>query len=173
MTSPSPASAEPITIADLSIRCTGCGSAWTDADLAAAKLRDPRILSCCPERKPLTIDGLAARVVELEAALKEAVTLEELQEELDLGVSLAQRLGKACTDLEASEARATAAESLCNSYRGIAEQQSDLLGQERVRATALLEALRECRSGWPDVGDPSHLGLLRRLDALLRTGASK
>lgn len=33
------------------LTCTGCGSTWTSADLAAAKARDPRILSCCPESR--------------------------------------------------------------------------------------------------------------------------
>lgn len=31
--------------------CAGCGSDWTDERLADEKMRDPRILSCCPERK--------------------------------------------------------------------------------------------------------------------------
>lgn len=32
------------------LRCTGCGTAMTDTDLKAVKARNPRILSCCPER---------------------------------------------------------------------------------------------------------------------------
>lgn len=31
--------------------CLGCGSNWTDDDLAEAKRRDPSLLSCCPERR--------------------------------------------------------------------------------------------------------------------------
>lgn len=30
--------------------CTGCGNAWTDEELREMKKRDPRIISCCPER---------------------------------------------------------------------------------------------------------------------------
>jgi hypothetical protein len=38
------------------VRCTGCGSAWTDEELRRQRAMDPRLLSCCPERKPLNID---------------------------------------------------------------------------------------------------------------------
>lgn len=51
------------------VRCGGCGSAWTDADLARERVANPRLLSCCPERKPLTIDQWKDRAERAEAAL--------------------------------------------------------------------------------------------------------
>lgn len=47
--------------------CEGCGSYWTGDDLRAAKSRDPKLLSCCPERKPLTIDQWQAKAEALNA----------------------------------------------------------------------------------------------------------
>jgi hypothetical protein len=32
------------------LACTGCGSAWTDAELAEHRAAEPLIRSCCPER---------------------------------------------------------------------------------------------------------------------------
>jgi hypothetical protein len=37
------------------MECTGCGSKWTDAELAEAKAKDPRLISCCPERKMVEV----------------------------------------------------------------------------------------------------------------------
>lgn len=37
------------------VRCTGCGSPWTDEDLAYQKSRRPELLSCCPERKMIPV----------------------------------------------------------------------------------------------------------------------
>lgn len=31
--------------------CTGCGTDMTDAELVDLRKRDPRVVSCCPERK--------------------------------------------------------------------------------------------------------------------------
>lgn len=31
--------------------CSGCGSTWSDEDLARERKANPRLLSCCPERK--------------------------------------------------------------------------------------------------------------------------
>ncbi len=47
--------------------CSGCGSTWTDADLADAKRRDPQILSCCPERNMLAASPASGVTEEAEA----------------------------------------------------------------------------------------------------------
>lgn len=47
-------------LAPPAVLCAGCGSRWTDADLARAQAADPKIQSCCPERLPLTIEQWAA-----------------------------------------------------------------------------------------------------------------
>lgn len=31
--------------------CQGCGSMWDDAELARQRAANPRMVSCCPERK--------------------------------------------------------------------------------------------------------------------------
>lgn len=31
--------------------CEGCGTAWTDGELAIMRHNDPKVLSCCPERR--------------------------------------------------------------------------------------------------------------------------
>lgn len=56
----------------ITVRCEGCGSAWTDADLARERAASPRLLSCCPERKPLTIDQWRARAEAQSLSLSEA-----------------------------------------------------------------------------------------------------
>ena len=56
----------------IAVRCEGCGSAWTDADLARERSANPRLLSCCPERKPLTIDQWRARAEAQSLSLSEA-----------------------------------------------------------------------------------------------------
>lgn len=38
---------------NLGVRCTGCGSSWTDEQLAEERQKNPNLLSCCPERKML------------------------------------------------------------------------------------------------------------------------
>jgi hypothetical protein len=43
------------------VRCTGCGSCWSDKKLAEEKKKNPKLLSCCPERNPLDIDGWMKR----------------------------------------------------------------------------------------------------------------
>lgn len=43
-----PAEGEPVI-------CSGCGSTWTDEQLRAEKAKNPKLRSCCPERKPLNI----------------------------------------------------------------------------------------------------------------------
>ncbi|WP_089177299.1 hypothetical protein [Bosea sp. AS-1] len=53
------------------VRCDGCGSSWTEADLARERAANPNLLSCCPERKPLTIDQWKARADEALSALRE------------------------------------------------------------------------------------------------------
>lgn len=52
------------------VRCYGCGSAWNNLDLAVAKRNDPKIISCCPERKPLDIDAWMERAVAAEQKLR-------------------------------------------------------------------------------------------------------
>lgn len=32
------------------LQCTGCGSLMSDEELAAAKVQDPKIRACCPDR---------------------------------------------------------------------------------------------------------------------------
>jgi hypothetical protein len=58
------------------VRCYGCGSPWNNLDLAVAKRNDPKIISCCPERKPLDIDAWMERAVAAEQKLR---TLNEPQ----------------------------------------------------------------------------------------------
>lgn len=55
------------------VRCEGCGSSWTDEDLARERTANPTLLSCCPERKPLTIDRWRERVAAEREACAEAV----------------------------------------------------------------------------------------------------
>ena len=43
------------------VRCTGCGSSRSDKNLAEERKRNPKLLSCCPERNPLDIDGWMKR----------------------------------------------------------------------------------------------------------------
>jgi hypothetical protein len=43
------------------VRCTGCGSSLSDKKLAEKKRKNPKLLSCCPERNPLDIDGWRKR----------------------------------------------------------------------------------------------------------------
>lgn len=50
-------------LAPKEVRCAGCGSPWTSEDLAAARKADPKIISCCPEREPIDIDGWRARAL--------------------------------------------------------------------------------------------------------------
>ena len=45
------------------VRCEGCGSSWTDADLRAERAANPRCVSCCPERRPLAIDQWRDRAI--------------------------------------------------------------------------------------------------------------
>jgi len=45
--------------------CLGCGSTWTDEQLAARKRADHRILSCCPERKMFNFDKMYAALTEI------------------------------------------------------------------------------------------------------------
>jgi hypothetical protein len=52
------------------VRCYGCGSPWNNLDLAVAKRNDPKIISCCPERKPLDIDAWMERAVAAEQKLR-------------------------------------------------------------------------------------------------------
>jgi len=35
----------------MTYRCTGCGSTWSDEKLAEEKRNNPKLISCCPERK--------------------------------------------------------------------------------------------------------------------------
>lgn len=35
--------------------CTGCGNMWSAEQLAAEKAKNPRLLSCCPERRMVDI----------------------------------------------------------------------------------------------------------------------
>lgn len=49
--------------------CTGCGSRWTDAELAERRAADPRILSCCPER-----DMQPIRLIQQRAHLEREIT---------------------------------------------------------------------------------------------------
>jgi hypothetical protein len=48
-----------IQIRDISkeqVRCAGCGSDWTNDDVARERTKNKNLLACCPERKPLNID---------------------------------------------------------------------------------------------------------------------
>jgi hypothetical protein len=36
--------------------CSGCGSEMTDAELAAERAKNPKLRSCCPERKMVSRD---------------------------------------------------------------------------------------------------------------------
>src|ERR1035437_5234353 len=40
----------------IEVRCYGCGSKWTDDDLRKAHAKKANLISCCPEREPLSID---------------------------------------------------------------------------------------------------------------------
>lgn len=48
--------------------CSGCGSGWTDEELAEAQRLDPRIHACCPERKMRPATYLEARAAHIRAA---------------------------------------------------------------------------------------------------------
>jgi hypothetical protein len=41
---------------DMVARCTGCGSAMTDAEIIEKRLHNPKLRACCPERK-MTVPG--------------------------------------------------------------------------------------------------------------------
>ena len=47
--------------------CSGCGSSWDDDSLAEEKAKRPELISCCPERKMITV--FAAPSVPHEASL--------------------------------------------------------------------------------------------------------
>lgn len=39
----------------IEVICSGCGSTWPNDQLAMERIKNPSIVSCCPERKPLNI----------------------------------------------------------------------------------------------------------------------
>lgn len=39
----------------LGVRCTGCGSSWDNERLAKERAKRPELISCCPERKMITV----------------------------------------------------------------------------------------------------------------------
>jgi hypothetical protein len=43
----------------IGVRCTGCGSSMTDDQLAAEKAKRPALISCCPERKMISVYATA------------------------------------------------------------------------------------------------------------------
>lgn len=49
----------------IGVRRTGCGSSMTDEQLAAARAKRPALLSCCPERKMISVYAtpLAAQMI--------------------------------------------------------------------------------------------------------------
>lgn len=49
------------------VLCDGCGSGWTDEDVRQARASQPSLVSCCPERKPLTIAQWRERAHKVEA----------------------------------------------------------------------------------------------------------
>jgi len=53
------------------VRCVGCGSTWTREQLLEAKANDPKLLSCCPERNALDIDGWKTRAETFEKQVRE------------------------------------------------------------------------------------------------------
>lgn len=60
------------------VRCAGCGSAWTNDDVARERTKNKNLLACCPERKPLNIDQwrersdrFEVRVERMYSAIKE------------------------------------------------------------------------------------------------------
>lgn len=67
---PLPSAAE---AASPAVICAGCGSRWTDEQLLAEKAKNPLIVSCCPERKPLTIEQWAERSNGFEGKLRENI----------------------------------------------------------------------------------------------------
>jgi hypothetical protein len=70
--------ADPAPVSEaVELRCTGCGSHWTDEELAAEKAADPKLISCCPERKMRPVSAPIAEADVLRAALAKAMqTLE-------------------------------------------------------------------------------------------------
>jgi hypothetical protein len=44
------------------VMCTGCGNQWTARELAEARAADPVLISCCPDRRPLTFEQWSDRV---------------------------------------------------------------------------------------------------------------
>ena|ERR1041385_7569972 len=56
---------------DAAVCCDGCGSMLTDAQIIAMRKSDPKIISCCPERKPLTIKQWRKRAHDFEAAARD------------------------------------------------------------------------------------------------------
>lgn len=41
----------------IGVRCTGCGSTWSDDELAELRRKKPSIIACCPERNVVPVDG--------------------------------------------------------------------------------------------------------------------
>lgn len=63
------------------VRCEGCGSPLTDAEIEERR-RAGAMLSCCPERKPVSVDQWRARALEAESRLAD---LTRLVDEIERG----------------------------------------------------------------------------------------
>lgn len=119
----------------IAVRCEGCGSAWTDADLARERAANPRLLSCCPERKPLTIDQWRAR------AEAQSLSLSEAREEIERlkGLVAGIRETPARTSLIRQETAAV--------FRGGGRRFFTRKAAERAEAKAAIRKRCECCDG--------------------------
>lgn len=91
------------------VRCEGCGSSWTNADLRAERAKNPRCVSCCPERNALKIDEWRYRAIaaqdeneRLRAAMQTAEPFVELLHSLTGETRARQIVWKALQQIRAA-----------------------------------------------------------------------
>lgn len=126
------------------LACTGCGNAWTEAELAAIRANNPKILSCCPERnmQPMSApDTSTKRAVELAEAAE--VLLISLPLTL---TSLRRHHENTAAALRALAAERNAAVAKVKLHEADAVMQNGLaqkMMRERDAARAEVVALRE------------------------------
>lgn len=168
----------PAATVEAEVRCDGCGSPMTASDLAKLKAEDPKVLSCCPERKPLDIDAWMTRALAAERKLADLSRSSAGNEDVRWAVNylLEQIAAKfeawETFDLFRSEAAATVRsfkhDLIAHGAQNLAQDAEKGTTLDTARVTQILE--RHIKLDWLNASDgkPDIIGIEEAAAELLR-----